>query len=210
MRKASIVQADQQVYLSRKPHQDERGFSLIEVLVAIIILSLGMLGAVGMQTAALQSNKEARNQAAATTFARDLAERMRGNNTVATKAVGAPGGNPYLFDVTLSSPANVSTPPRNCFTDANGCPVNEDAAGWDVSDWQSRVERQLPSPRVKVCFDRNPFDSAGKSRWACTDDGDVAVLKISWNRNNTAGKLVFTGDADNTPALVVPLTAGNT
>lgn len=210
MRSAQIFQSNELVYSSRKSHPAELGFSLIEVLVAIVILSLGMLGAVGMQTAALQSNKEARNQASATTFARDLAERMRGNNTVATKAAGAPGGNPYLFDVNLLGPSDVLTPTRNCFKDANGCAVVEDAASWDVSDWQSRVVKELPSARVKVCFDKDPFDSAGKSRWACTDDGDVAVLKISWNRNNTAGKLVFTSETDNTPALVVPLTAGNT
>ena len=209
MRSAHTFQSDQRVCSLHKSHPAELGFSLIEVLVAIVILSLGMLGAVGMQTTALQSNKEARNQAAAATFARDLAERMRGNNTVAIRTSGALGGNPYLFDVTLSGPASVLTPNRNCFTDVNGCQLKEDAASWDVSDWQSRVQKELPSPRVKVCFDKNPFDSAGKARWVCTDDGDVAVLKISWNRNNTAGKLGFTGDGDDTPALVVPLTAGN-
>lgn len=185
------------------------GFSIIEVLVAIIILSFGMLGAVGMQSVAMQSNKEARNQAAATTFARDLAERMRGNNTVATRQPGAAGGNPYLFDVTLSSPTDVAVPFKNCFTDSNGCPLKEDAASWDVSDWQSRVQQELPNPRVKVCFDKNPFDAAGRSRWTCTNDGDIAVLKVSWNRNSTEGKLVFTSDANNVPALVIPLTAGN-
>jgi type IV pilus assembly protein PilV len=193
----------------RQNCSDESGFSIIEVLVAIIILSIGMLGAVGMQTTAMQSNKETRNQAAATTFARDLAERMRGNNAVAVRKSNSPGGNPYLFDMTLTAPGDVSIPSRNCFTDANGCPIKEDAASWDVFDWQSRVQQELPNPRVKVCFDKDPFDSTGTSRWACTDEGDIAVLKISWNRNNTGGKLVFTGDAGNTPALVMPLTAGN-
>ena len=182
------------------------GFSILEVLIAIIILSIGMLGAVGMQATALQANKETRNQAIATTFARELAEKMRGNHTVAIRTL-AVGVNPYLFDVTLPSTPVVATPATNCFT--AGCPLLEDAARWDVADWQSRVQRELPTPKVKVCFDQDPFDSAGKSRWACTDSGDIAVLKMSWNRKATDGQLVFTSQAESLPTLVIPLTAGS-
>src|SRR5665647_1026487 len=87
-------------------HREQSGFSLLEVLIAIIILSIGMLGAVGMQATAIQSNKEARNQATATTFARELAEKMRGNHTVAIKTAAA--DNPYLFDATLGSTTTVA------------------------------------------------------------------------------------------------------
>ena len=163
-----------------------------------------MLGAVGMQTTALQSNKEARNQAVATTFGRELAEKMRGNHRVAIQTVAA--NNPFLFDTTLVGTSSVATFSVNCFT--TGCPIPKDAASWDVADWQGRLQASLPTPRVKVCFDKDPFDSAGKPRWNCTDTGDMAVLKISWTRNNTAGELEF---ASNTgiPVVVVPLTAGS-
>ena len=186
----------------------EAGFSLIEVLVAIIILSVGMLGAVGMQTAALQSNKESRNSAAATSFGREFAEKMRANKAVAIRSL--PGTvNPYVFDVTLSGSTAVATPSQNCAT--VGCPLAEDVARWDVADWQLRAQQELPSPHAKVCFDNDPYDSAGRPRWACTNSGDVAVLKMSWNRSNTAGKLTFTSDTSNdTPALVVSLTSGST
>ncbi len=191
-----------------RAQRQQSGFSILEVLIAIVILSIGMLGATGMQAAALQSNKEARNQAVAGTLARELAEKMRGNHTVAVRnpAVAA---NPYLFDVTLTKATTIATPAQNCFTNANGCPLVDDAAIWDVADWQSRVQLALPTPRVRVCFDQNPFDSAGKSRWACTDSGDVAVLKMSWTRNSTEGKLLFTSASDDIPTLVIPLTAGS-
>jgi len=189
------------------PNRAQDGFSIIEVLVAIIILSVGMLGAVGMQATAMQSNKEARNQAAATTFARELAEKMRGNHTVAIKTDIKE--NPYLFDITLATTTiatTIPTPTVNCFLD--GCPTVKDAAIWDVADWQGRVQAALPTPRVKVCFDQNPFDSAGKPRWECTGDGDISVLKMSWIRKNTAGTLEFTGSTG-MPVVVVPLTAGS-
>lgn len=186
------------------PNRAQGGFSIIEVLVAIIILSIGMLGAVGMQATAMQSNKEARNQAAATTFARELAEKMRGNHTVAIKTVAA--DNPYLFDTTLAIATTIEPPAVNCFIDA--CPTVKDAATWDVADWQGRVQATLPTPRVKVCFDQYPFDSAGKPRWECTNDGDISVLKMSWTRKNTAGTLEFAGSTG-IPVIVVPLTAGS-
>lgn len=184
--------------------QRESGFSIIEVLVAIIILSIGMLGAVGMQATAMQSNKETRNQAAATTFARELAEKMRGNHTVAIKTTAA--DNPYLFETTLGAYVTIATPTINCFID--GCPIVKDAATWDVADWQGRVQAALPTPRVKVCFDKDPFDSAGKPRWDCTDDGDISVLKMSWTRKNTSGTLEFAASTG-VPVVVVPLTAGS-
>ena len=59
-----------------------KGFSLIEVLVAIVILAFGMLGTVGMQAFALRANRDARLQAQATLLARELAEMMRGNKVV--------------------------------------------------------------------------------------------------------------------------------
>lgn len=184
----------------------QSGFSILEVLIAIIILSIGMLGAVGMQATALQANKETRNQAIATTFARELAEKMRGNHKVAIMPL-AVGVNPYLFDVTLPSTPVVKTPVPNCFTAA--CPSPEAVAHWDVADWQSRVQTALPTPRVQVCFDKDPFDSTGKPRWACTDNGDIAVLKMSWNTTNTQGKLVLTSQPESLPLLVIPLTAGS-
>ena len=185
---------------SQSPGQS--GFSILEVLIAIIILSIGMLGAVGMQAAAMQANKETRNQAAAATLGRDLAERMRGNHTVAIKTLAA--DNPFIFDATLSGA--VATPPVNCFT--TGCPTVKDAASWDVADWQTRVRKALPTPRVNVCFDKDPFDSAGKPRWVCTNDGNVTVLKMSWTRSNTSGTLEFAANTG-IPMIVIPLTAGS-
>lgn len=182
----------------------EAGFSLLEVLIAIVILSFGVLGAVGMQVTAMQANKEARNQATATTFARELAEKMRGNHTVAIKTAAA--DNPYLFDVTLASTTTIAVPSVNCFT--TGCPIVKDAATWDVAEWQGRIKDALPTPRIKVCYDQDPFDSAGKPRWNCTDSGDIAVLKMSWTRSNTAGTLEFAGSSG-LPVIVVPLTAGS-
>ena len=52
----------------------QRGFSLLEVLVAIFVLSFGMLGMVGMQSFSLQANRQARLASTAAGLAREMAE----------------------------------------------------------------------------------------------------------------------------------------
>jgi type IV pilus assembly protein PilV len=69
-----------------------QGFSLLEVLISMVILSFGLLGMVGLQAAALQANRQARIQASAGSLARELAEMMRGNKDVGLLTAG----NPYL------------------------------------------------------------------------------------------------------------------
>lgn len=187
-------------------HQKQSGFSLIEVLVAIIILSIGMLGAVGMQAAAMQSNKEARNQATATTFARELAEKMRGNKSIAIQTTAK--NNPYLLD-TLNTPLDptftIATANTNCFL--NECSAASAVAAWDVADWQGRIQTALPTPRIKVCFDQSPFDISGMPQWMCSNSGDIAILKMGWTRNNTGGTLELASSG--IPLVVLPVTAGS-
>jgi type IV pilus assembly protein PilV len=57
----------------------QRGLSMIEVLVAIVIISLGLLGMAGLQAAGLRGSQSAFYRAQAAQFASDMAERMRAN-----------------------------------------------------------------------------------------------------------------------------------
>lgn len=183
----------------------QRGFSLLEVLVSILILSIGVLGAVGMQAAAMQSNKEVRYQATAGSLARELAEKMRGNHRVAIDTNAA--ANPYLLDVTLTDSSSITAPSPNCYTAS--CPTGLNTAAWDIYEWQLRIRETLPSPKVKICMDADPFDSDGKPKWACSDTGNVAILKLAWNRSNTEGVTEFTSASGTLPLVVLPLTAGS-
>ena len=68
------------------PLQPQRGFSLIEVLISIVVLCFGVLGMVGLQAASLQANREARLQSTAVRMAEEMAELMRSNKDTALKA----------------------------------------------------------------------------------------------------------------------------
>lgn len=200
----TLLLASEGKLLSISP-KNQSGFTLIEVLVAVVILSIGVLGAVGMQAAAMQSNKEVRYQAIAGTLARELAEKMRGNHAVGVKTSAAE--NPYLLDATFASGDTVSAPATNCFT--NACLTGLQIAAWDIYEWQLRLIDALPSPRVRICMDSEPFTATGAPKWACTDTGDIAMLKLSWNRANAQGATEFTSNAATPPLIVLPLTAGS-
>ncbi|MFV8836659.1 type IV pilus modification protein PilV [Aquisalimonas sp.] len=55
------------------------GYSLLEVLIAVLILSIGLLGLAGLQTTSLQSNQSAAQVSQATFLASDILDRMRAN-----------------------------------------------------------------------------------------------------------------------------------
>ena len=56
-----------------------RGFTLVEALVALVLLSIGLLGAGGMLLGSLQSHAEALQEMAAAQLVQDMAQRIRAN-----------------------------------------------------------------------------------------------------------------------------------
>lgn len=179
----------------------EGGFTLLEVLVAIVVLSFGVLGAVGLQAAALQSNKEARNQSTAVALGRELGDLMRGNKDI---AITTGGGNPYLIDLAAADALPTANPA------CSPCATPTEVAQFNMRDWLTRMRDTLPGARVVVCFDATPYATAdGAPQWTCSDSGGLAVVKIGWTRqsNNNAS----TGpERAVRPVVVLPLIAGST
>ena len=200
--------------LPRLTRYAERGFTLVEVLVSIVILSFGMLGMVGVQAFAMQSNREARLQSQATNLARELAEMMRGNNQIGIQEVAA--NNPYLL--TATSPLTPATF-NACLGVANtstGCSTALNVAKAEMTDWLARLDNQLSGARVAICFDSKPYDAKGLPQWNCTAGTDaIAVVKIGWTRNSTdrsktgSSVLERASDTNSRPGILFPVTSGN-
>ncbi|MES9904784.1 MAG: type IV pilus modification protein PilV [Sedimenticola sp.] len=78
------------------------GFSLLEALIAFLILSIGLLGMAGLQATALRNNHSAYLRSQAVVMAYDIMDRMRANRTVAL------AGN-YARDFDDAKPTQVCT-----------------------------------------------------------------------------------------------------
>lgn len=72
-------------YLTKeRPHQlngmvKSSGFSLLEVLIAMVVLSIGLLGIAGLQATSKRTSYEALQRTTAVMLTRDIIERMRTN-----------------------------------------------------------------------------------------------------------------------------------
>lgn len=127
--------------LARLPNH--RGFSLIEVLVALLVLSIGLLGLAALQTTSLQYNSESYFRTQATFLAYDIIDRMRANNTAVVD-----GGT---YDVANSTAVSTlltnyeSCKASNCDCDTSNC-TNNYLATYDLGKWyKERVFTTLPN-----------------------------------------------------------------
>lgn len=71
----------------------EAGFSMIEVLVAVLVLALGLLGFALLQTTNLRFTQSANYRTEATNLAYDLLDQMRANRFQAAQYAGAAGAD---------------------------------------------------------------------------------------------------------------------
>ena len=70
----------------------QNGFSMLEALVAMVIISLGMLGIAGIIANSLKVNQGAQTRSQASWLANDIIDRMRANRTTAEGGDYALGG----------------------------------------------------------------------------------------------------------------------
>ena len=100
-------------------HRNNRGMTLVEVLVALVILSIGILGLSSLQTVSLTSNAVANQTSQATILAYDMADRMRANR---------PAAQAGAYDIALQNPAPACGAPV-----AVGTVAQQDIAAWRMA-----------------------------------------------------------------------------
>jgi type IV pilus assembly protein PilV len=103
-----------------------RGVTLIEVLVAVLILSIGLIGLAGLQMTSLQFNTSAYYRTQATALAYSLVERMRANRE---------GALDDLYNSAVEAPAPACDPAA---AGAGGSPA------LDLAAWRNTLACRLP------------------------------------------------------------------
>jgi type IV pilus assembly protein PilV len=152
-----------------------RGFTLLEVLVAILIVAVGLLGVAGLYLTSLRNTSEAALRSEATRLALDLSERLRGN---------APNGDASLVASYVSAAAATVrvAPVADCVSAA--C-TRADLAARDMFEWRTALGARLPAGDGTVCREA----AADIGTTACTGTAaDPLVVKVWWReRDATAG-----------------------
>lgn len=172
------------------------GFSLVEVMVALVVVSIGLLGIAKMQALALASTGTAKMRSLAAIEAASLASTLRADRTYwsaitanQTVNVSAAGAVASTQDPALNSTA----PTSNCTSAAAPC-TSVQVAAQDLNDWARTLVSVLPGGTAIVdCR----FDATGTNPVTCG-------ITLSWTENvvalNTATSATATA-AQNQSAL---------
>lgn len=111
----------------------QSGFSLVEVLIALVIMSVGMLGIAGLYVQSMQAGRTSMFRHNAVTLAGDVADRIRANPTAAVSYIDPVGAD------------------NSCVTGGVNCTPAEMAAN-DVLLWKEQAGETLPNGDVTIVF----------------------------------------------------------
>jgi type IV pilus assembly protein PilV len=162
--------------------RQSQGFTLVEALISVLIMSIGLLGVAALQTRSLGSSHTASQRSQAILAAGDIADRIRANRVAGSTTAGA-------------NYSNIAAADNSCraahYSDAHGlvadCTPVQLAAD-DLSDWNAHIGAVLPTGTGVVCIDSTPNDGTAGAP-ACDGVGNVYAIKIFWTEksdNSTA------------------------
>jgi type IV pilus assembly protein PilV len=141
----------------------QSGFTLVEILIALLVLSIGLLGLAGLQTAGLRANHSANLRTQATLLAYDMTDRMRANRE------GYEDGD--YNDPTATQHSGCGT--------VTGCTPAQ-MAEQDRYEWDERVAEALPQGVGVVCLDNSPDDGDDLASDGCSGSGNTYAVKLWW------------------------------
>lgn len=120
-------------------HSSQSGFTLIEVLVAILVLLLGLLGMAGVQVRATQAEYESYQRKQAMLLLQDMIDRLQANRLVAScYAITAAGtGAPFAGTKSDGSAATAGTSIIPACT--AGSLVAQAVANTDLTNWSNAL-----------------------------------------------------------------------
>lgn len=177
-----------QMYFLQNTHFFSRGFTLLEVLVALIVMSVGLLSLAGLQVIGLRTNHSAYMRTQATIQSYDIIDRMRAN------IIGVRQG--HYNKPTVADSDGVE---RTACESTTGCSTQH-MAEHDLFKWNQAITDILPNAQGVVCIDSTPEDGtpgAGAGATACDGIGNanpqmaMYTIKIWWSDDQSGNPQRF-------------------
>jgi type IV pilus assembly protein PilV len=131
----------------------QTGFTLVETLVALVVLSVGLLGVAGLQLFGLRGNMSASSRTQATYFADDIIDRMRANYVVAR----GPDAAHLQYQVAMGATSSAAADP---------------IALADVTAWLAELQA-LPAGQGSISVDPTTSIATVTIQWVDTRGGDT-------------------------------------
>lgn len=130
------------MFEQRAAARKQRGLSLVETLVSMLVLALGMVGLAALQAKTVSYQLGAGQRAQLAGLLSDYAERVRSN---LSQAPGLVSASPYLQADSWATQSEESpaAPEVDCLAEGASCSAAELAA-FDKAQWLSMVRRNLP------------------------------------------------------------------
>ena len=170
----------------------QKGFSLLEVLIAVVVFSIGLLGLASLQVTGLKMSHDSLLRSVASLHANDMADRMRANYPAFALGQASPYNNPT--GALTGDPSCLGKSAAGSNIDIQ-CTASQ-MAQQDFYDWSAAIKGQiatawhpdytatLPSGDGIVCIDSTPEDGTPAAP-AC--DGVIAnpakpifAIKLWW------------------------------
>lgn len=152
--------------------RSQGGFTLLEILVAIVVLSIGLLGLAGLQAVSLNNNQTAYYRSIASQQAYDMADRMRAN-------LAGVVANDY-DNLTATMPTN----PACISTGTSGCTTLEDVATTDQFQWLTSTAALLPGGAGTV---RCAIGPAATCVTNTANSNRTFDITVTWTEKTPAG-----------------------
>lgn len=147
----------------------QRGTSMIEALIAVLVLSLSALGYANLQVQGLSRNSSALWRSKATQMAYEMADRMRANQG------GVMAGSYNSLTSTITAPS--------CGAIATPCTPTSMAL-LDFVQWRTDVANALPGGIGVVCITSTP-NSGSSASPACDGVGTLFAVKVFWTEKGS-------------------------
>lgn len=141
----------------------QRGFALLESLIAIVVMALGILGILGLQMRTLTNTQTSLYRAQAIRLIEDLNERLMANPNAFLSADG------YLTDWENTPSSQI---------DCNSTPCgHSELAAFDIARWKAQVGSTLPNGDASVFYAEDEPQA---------DNRRQLGVMISWRENESS------------------------